>query len=351
MHKSKATLITFLSLIICCILVQCKSPETTERFQKQRNNVIDVSNRIVDIDNGLFFGPSLLSIHDSLLILSELTLHGYDKCIHMLNKNTFEHIVSTGILGKGPQEITRPGDITIEKDKKILWVSDHARRVMWRFPLDSVLSNNSYKPTDYIQLPDVLELITYSFINDSTIIGRSVVPLTHNSFEMATAKLNTKTKHIAEFGYENPNALGRWVSNSSFALSVENNLYVNAHWHLDLLTLIDLEGNLLANIYGPGWGKERYNQIDFFSKVALTSKYIFTTYLGEYGFTYDENNRPRGLSPSKILIFDLKGNYLKTLEVGEEIGYFCVDEENNRIIIYSNARMNSLGYISLEGLV
>jgi len=37
--------------------------------------------------------------------------------------------------------------------------------------------------------------------------------------------------------------------------------------------------------------------------------------------------------------------------VGEEIGYFCVDEENNRIIIYSNARMNSLGYISLEGLV
>jgi len=63
---------------------------------------------------------------------------------------------------------------------------------MWRFPLDSVLSNNSYKPTDYIQLPDVLELISYSFINDSTIIGRSVVPLTRNSFEMATAKLNKK---------------------------------------------------------------------------------------------------------------------------------------------------------------
>jgi len=111
---------SLLPLIFCCIGIQCKSPETTEIFQKQRNNVIDVSNRIVDIDNGLFFGPSLLSIYDSLLILSELTLHGYDKCIHMLNKNTFKHIVSTGILGKGPQEITRPGDITIEKDKNIL---------------------------------------------------------------------------------------------------------------------------------------------------------------------------------------------------------------------------------------
>ncbi|MDD3568792.1 MAG: hypothetical protein PHT92_10370 [Bacteroidales bacterium] len=70
MQTPKTTLTSLLTLIICCVLAQCKSPETTEVFQKQRNNVVDVSNRIVDIDNDLFFGPSLLSIHDSLLILS-----------------------------------------------------------------------------------------------------------------------------------------------------------------------------------------------------------------------------------------------------------------------------------------
>jgi len=50
------------------------------------------------------------------------------------------------------------------------------------------------------------------------------------------------------------------------------------------------------------------------------------------------------------LVFDLHGDYLKTLDVGYKIVDFCYDDDNNRIIMNLNDEIQ-FAYLSLEGLI
>ena len=53
----------------------------------------------------------------------------------------------------------------------------------------------------------------------------------------------------------------------------------------------------------------------------------------------------------KFLVFDAKdGSYEKTLDTDSDIFYFCVDNENQRIITYYKDREIPLGYIDLADL-
>lgn len=54
--------------------------------------------------------------------------------------------------------------------------------------------------------------------------------------------------------------------------------------------------------------------------------------------------------PTTLLVFDLKGNYLKTIEIGYNILEFCYDEENNRIIMSFDDDIQ-LGYLELGNIV
>ena len=43
--------------------------------------------------------------------------------------------------------------------------------------------------------------------------------------------------------------------------------------------------------------------------------------------------------PTQFVVFDLEGNYLKTLETGYKIANICYDESNHRIIMNMNDTM------------
>ncbi len=43
--------------------------------------------------------------------------------------------------------------------------------------------------------------------------------------------------------------------------------------------------------------------------------------------------------PTQFVVFDLEGNYLKTLETGYKIANICYDESNHRIIMNMNDAM------------
>lgn len=55
-------------------------------------------------------------------------------------------------------------------------------------------------------------------------------------------------------------------------------------------------------------------------------------------------------SPTSLLVFNLEGDYLKTLNVGYRIMYFCYDKENNRILMALNDEIQ-FGYLSLEKII
>jgi hypothetical protein len=119
---------------------------------------------------------------------------------------------------------------------------------------------------------------------------------------------------------------------------------VNCYYECDLITICDPAGNLKYNIYGADGLENKDSKKSYFFAVDVVDKYIFAAYIGETGIIY-EGSVPRGNSPSKFLIYDMEGNYIETIETGSKFSAFCLDEENNRIILYFNDRTEALAYI------
>lgn len=330
-------------ILLVLILTGCKT-SGTEKHQKHRDKIIDVSQQIIDIKPEIIIGGSVLYIIDDALIVLEHSPKG-EKAIHLFDKNTFKYLTSTGILGRGPGEIASPGTIGIDNKNRIFWVADFGNKVMWKFPLDSVLTNKMFKPSVKLVLNYESFIEHYGFINDSIVIGKAVQIKKDFSFTKTMSKLNLKTNTIETYGYEHPDAKGKG-SNSLFALSLENKFYVNCYFLLDLITICDLNGNLKYNIYGPdGLNNKDYKKSYFFG-VDIIDKYIIASYINDIGLV-EGINGTRGNSPSKFLILDSEGNYMATIETGYKFTSFCIDSENKRVIVYFEGRAEALGYFNL----
>ena len=338
----------FVITILLINLLSCNNNNPEQIIYKKYDNIINVKDQIVDIKTDLVFGKAELRIIDSFLVIHEYT-PAKSKGVHLLNKNSFEYITSTAIVGKGPGEVNRQGGIEYEAKGKNLWISDHGKMVLWKFPLDSILNNNQFKPSEKIALNPSLFINRYNFLNDSIALGKAVSINSNNSFEVKTAKLNVNTNVIAEFGYEHPDASGE-KSHSYFALSKKHNIYVCTYTRCDLMTICDLSGNLKFNIFGPDWGKSKGDEKEYFSPagVEIANDFIIAAYLDAAGVVMDKNQRLTGNLPTKFLVFDINGNYIQTIETGHKIIRFCIDKENDRVIAYFNDRLNPLGYFNLN---
>ena len=340
--------IRIFSVLLVLFVLACKSntDEKSKYFEEKESKTINVSDKIIDIKTELILGKSDVHIMDSILIVCDIQAVK-NNVIYLFDKNTYKYITSTGSLGKGPGEINRIGETTIDEKNKVFWVQDYGKQVMWKFYLDSVLNNKMYKPIEKISLKEELFLARLGIFSDSIALGKALSVDDNYRVEMFMSKFNFNTKVTEKFGYEHPVAIGR-KSHSGFKLSKKNNFYVNVYVFCDLMTFCDLDGNLKFNIYGPDWLKNKDNRKDYFHQVNIIDNYIIASYVDGPAFLYDKNKRPYGNSPSRFLIFDFKGNYIKTIETGHKFINFCVDDENNRVIMYFNDRENPLGYINLN---
>ena len=342
-------------ILICLFalnIIGCNSnsDKQFEKHQKARDNIKNVSKNITDIKTDFIISKPEYYIIKDILIIHDLRPEG-NKGIHLYNKNTFEYITSTGIRGKGPGEITRPGFIGINEKDSILWVQDHGKLVMWKFHLDSILNNKKYKPTEKIALNNDFFIEEFDFLNDSLVLGRAIDVIDNSSYRMAMAKRNLNTNKIKKYGYEHSKVNGEKKSRFTFDLSVDDSLYVKNYFYSDLITICDLEGKLQHNVYGPGWSNNKDNKKNYFSGVEITNNHIIASYLGEAEWIFNnnnKNNRPDSNYPTKFLVFDLEGNYKKTIETGHEFTHFCVDNANNRVLVYFRDRENPLGYFNLD---
>lgn len=140
---------------------------------------------------------------------------------------------------------------------------------------------------------------------------------------------------ITPMKYSNPDINKKRIT---LATSIEHGVYVEAYNYHDLITVCSLDGELKYNIYGPNWDKNRTKNY-YHNQAIFCNNKIITGYSGdeEYLYTY-------------FLVFDINGNYLKTLDVGYKIYDFCFDKKNNRIIL-SMDDVIQFGYLDLDGLI
>jgi len=323
-----------IQLIFFSILISCSNGKQ-EKHQTSRNNILKIKDKIIDFDtDSILIGkyPQLYLADKYLIIVDYKSLTEF---IQIFDKYNFRHIASTALRGEGPTEITRIGHVFYDKSKGNLFVSDAGRQKIFCYNLDSLIKYQDYKHYVKLQLNKKEFPSQYYYINDSLTYARIIQPTGNSGFDEILAKWNMLNNKIKTL-YKHSEIKRR---RTRFDVSIKDSIYVECYQHHDLLTICDLDGNLKFNIYGPNWDKKMSNKIDHFKEIIIIGNNIIASYSGGANWSKDE-------LADKLLVFNIEGDYIKTLEVGYRISDMCYDEESNRLFFSFND-MIQFGYLEL----
>ncbi|MDR3266806.1 MAG: TolB-like 6-bladed beta-propeller domain-containing protein [Tannerella sp.] len=333
----------YIFLFLIAVYFCCSCNSETDKHQHSRKNVVNVQDKIKEIkiaeDDVLIGGVARLYLVDKYLIIMDAK--PVDYFLHLFDKNNFRYITSAAPVGQGPGEIVMMGYIGYKKGDSLFYATDHGKLKIFGYNIDSVVTNPKYKPEVKMEITKVQFPDNYEYINDSICLGRMIAPTGNSGFNQFLGKWNINTGEIEKMKYEHPDIEKK---RTGFALSTENELYVEYCSHYDLMTICDIEGNLKYNIYGPEWNVRSKDRIFYYGKVIFCKDKIVASYSGK-----KDNSSDR--LATQLLVFDLDGNYLKTLETDYLISDYCYDMENNRIIFILDDEILQFAYLDLNGMM
>lgn len=322
---------------LCCI--SCNTGSVNEKYQNDRKNVLHVKDRIEefnadDVPIGNYARSYVLN--DYLLIADYKSL---DKMLHVFDAKTLQYMTSCVDRGESPEQVLNMGCLGIDEAHRTFYVSDHSKLKIFSYPIDSVLANPFYvhqmkAKMDATQFPS-----EYQYINDTLCIGRVICPVGNNDYKPVVSKWNMTTGKIIPMGYSHPDVeRKRMMCTASF----EHGIYVECYQNRDLMTICTLDGNLKYNIYGPDWGHETQRDRFYEQPVICKNCILVPCY---------EHSKQKDLSfPTNILMFDINGDYLQTLEIGYHIQSFCYDRQNNRLVLVLNDEIQ-LAVLDMDGII
>ena len=327
-------------LILLCgfMFFSCTRNSSTEKYQTARDKVENVHNRVVefDTDSVLIGNYARMYILDNYLLIADH--RGYDKQIHIFDKNSFRHLASTAPLGQGPTEITVLGHIAIDEKSKKFYVSDHGKQKIFSYDIDSVLVNSDYVPDVKLTMDVTNFPSEYEYISDTLCIGRTIAPLGTNDYVPSVSRWNMQTGKIVPISYNHPDVKHKRITYTS---SQKYGLIAELYSDYDLLTVSDFNGNLKYNVYGPSWGESTRNH--YYGDGFFDSKnHLIVSYSG------DDNNT--AYDPTRLFVFGLDGAYIKTLDIGYKINSMCYDDKTNRLYLNLNDEIQ-FAYLDLDGLI
>ena len=329
-----------ITLLLLFIFFGCSRNTETESYQDRRDNITDVKDQIKEVD----VGDLLLSEHISPTILGNylaiIDPHSYDNMIYIFDSKTFKYLGSTCRHGQGPGEVVSIGDIMWNEDKKEFYLPDYGSYKIYGFDLNQALADSLYLPSVKGNMNNKSFPGTIMYVNDTLSYVKVINPTSHSSFEEEVGRWNLQTGEIQTFPYKHP---GLKVYRFNFTASVDDGVIVEANSRYDLVTILDLEGNLKCNIHGPNWDSDG-DRKQHFGRVFVYKNYIISC--------YDGSMWSDAAKFKKCHVFDLDGNYIKTLNIGFGFNYFTLDKINHRLIFcFDDIDIDQIGYLDLDGII
>jgi len=294
--------------------------------------------KVIEIEEVLIGSIARLTLIDKYLFIKDVK--SFDMLIHIFGRNNYEYITSAIPKGQGPGEITVIGYIGVNNKKKEFYVSDHGKQRIFSYPLDSILNNPYYMPDIKKEIKNEQFPSEYEYINDTLSYARLIEPTGNVGHHEAVGKWNMRTGEMEKIRYSHPKVDKKRIS---LAASLDNGILVECYHNHDLITIMDLEGNLKYNIYGSNWNKRDASQFHHFGGVVIRKNKIIASYAGG-------NMQTDDYYPSKLLVFNTDGDYVETLEIGYLISDFCYDEQNDRLIFNFNDIIQ-FGYLDMNGIL
>lgn len=319
----------YIYILVFTSLTSCSVSTESESYQHKRDNIINVSDKIKKIDTGDAIIGRIARLHiidKFLFIVDGLSS---DNLIHIYDKKDFRYINSIVWVGQGPGEIVRIGHIAEDRVRHKFYVSDYGKMRIFSYDIDSALSIPNYMPTVKIKMDETNIPVIYDILNDTIAIGT-------NKFWMFAGSWNMSTGETTRIDQINSNVKRKRVH---IATSIEHNMFVEFDYYYDLMEIYTLDGKLKKSVFGPNWkqSKRGRENIHYHGNAVFCGDEIFVIY----------NDDPDSYYSSKLVGFDIEGNYTRTLEAGEVINYFCYEKENNRIIMFLENDMQ-FGFLNLD---
>lgn len=328
----------YIPFLLLCLLAGCAGDSRHKSINVEKN-VVDVTEKIHPIDFGdtvLFNAFCKVDIAKDYLIVSDYK--NYENQVHLFDKNNFHYLASTAPLGQGPGEITTLGRILINEDGSELYVQDFARYQFFAYNPDSIRSNPEYKPTLKWNMDRDIFAITLQMLNDTASVGLIGMPVSASEINIQTGFWNMETNEIRLL---DDLYAGEEHTRYDVEASVEHNLIVEAHWYLNRIVLRSFDGTELCRIEG----KTSQDRTDYYRSPLFVGSKIYLLYKDQK-FSDFMN---KIYTPTKIVVLDLEGNYLKTLDTPYYINYWCYDKDNRRVILNMDDEMQ-FGYLEVEDM-
>lgn len=325
------------SLIVALVLYGCSGNSGNDVYQNSRNHIVKVREQIKEID----FGDVLVSSSSAPVAAGEyLVVADYksvEKKIYVFDASDFTHVASVGDFGQGPEEIANLGHVVWNKARREIYVTDHGKLQAFGYNIDSICNNENYRPFVKAKFTGSKFPNDYIYINDTLSYGTIISPTSSSTFNQSAGIWDMGTGNIRLLEYNHPKVDNKRIS---LAVSVENGMYAECNNRYDLISMFDLNGGLIRNIYGPQWDNGK--QASHFSTCLFAGDYLIAL--------YDGNEYKKHSQPTKCHVFAKDGKYVKTLETGLQILRFCYDEINNRLIFCFNDEIQ-YGYLDLDNLL
>lgn len=338
-------LIFYISIPFLCILFACKQGDTTEKCQKSRDDIVSVKQQIKEItidENDVIIGghARVYAMKNYLLVLDPRSTN---KLVSIFNMEDFKYIGGVVNFGQGPDELANPGDLIPDEEHGMFYIGDYSKMKLFSFHLDSLLRDTlNYKPGLKARLKMNRFLTDCVYINDSIFVGRAITPKGKSDYTPAVAKWNLQTGEITLLSTNAPELEKKRVTCSA---SAEYRLALETHTYRDLITIVDFDGNIKCNVYGPEWTETLPSkEIHYFDNGLFCKGDKFVVpYSGG-------SNKGDSYYSTKLMVFKTNGDYVKTLDLGYKINGLTYDNKYNRLIFCFNDEIQ-FGYLDFDGLI
>ena len=228
---------------------------------------------------------------------------------------------------------------------KKLYVFDMGKIRLLSFDMDSLVNIPDYRFSVKASFDKGVYPVSCHYISDTLAIAERLAWSENVSGAIVTLDLwNMQTGQFKK-GYQHPVQPENPIHTNAFyfTASAQKGIYVMCSRFYDLMTICNLDGSLKYNIYGPNWKEKITSTCHYNMGVCIGRDKIYALYAGVH---HHSPNR----YPSQMFVYDMNGNYLKTLDMGYRIVDFCYDEEHHRLILHADDDIQ-FGYLDLEGIV
>ena len=326
-------------LILLLSVAGCSMKSDIDKHINDRDNIVDVSDKICFIKTDLMVGPvaKVYNANDYIIVTAPNSI---DNLIHIFDAEDYTLLCSRVKRGRGPHELTRMGDVAISTDKKKFYVPDFGKHKIFSYNVDSLLNKEHCLPIYVNDLPKTQFPSTLKAVDATQFIGTIIEPIGTGDFKQSIGIWDMDSSEISTIYSGHP---GLNLCRVCYDYSPQHSIVAVAHYHHDLITLMDVDGGVKFNIYGPKWQPSGSNKEYHYEKIIISDNLIFASYSGG-------QNNSTGREIDQIIIYNLDGSYIKTLKIGVPFEDFCFNSKNNSLMFILNDE-NQFAYIKLADII